>query len=196
MTLLVIRHGESEADILDVHEGRADFELTKRGLSQAKAMAEYVAKKYSVSKIYCSTLKRAHQTAEQLHIACGAPLLPDKMLMEFNNGLIAGLSRQEAAEKYPYVEVAPHDSMYEQESALEFRFRADFMLSKVISETANGQTVAIVTHGGMINHLYRSFLRLPLDSDVFFATGDAGVHEWRIAGGRRQVIFSNMIVQI
>ena len=23
--LLVIRHGESEADILDVHEGRADF---------------------------------------------------------------------------------------------------------------------------------------------------------------------------
>ena len=31
MLLLLIRHGESEADLLDVHEGRADFELTERG---------------------------------------------------------------------------------------------------------------------------------------------------------------------
>lgn len=161
MTLLIIRHGESEADILNVHEGRADFELTARGLKQAKAMAEYVAKNYNISKIYCSTLKRALQTAKQLQKACGAPLLPDKMLMEFNNGLIAGLSRQEAAEKYPYIEVAPHEAVYEQESALEFRFRADFMLSKIISETDDDKTAAVVTHGGMINQLYQSFLRLP-----------------------------------
>ena len=37
MKLLIIRHGESEGDILDVHEGRADFELTERGHSQADA---------------------------------------------------------------------------------------------------------------------------------------------------------------
>ena len=36
MKLLVIRHGESEADLLDVHEGRADFSLTERGLRQAR----------------------------------------------------------------------------------------------------------------------------------------------------------------
>ena len=30
MLLIIIRHGESEADILRVHEGRADFELTER----------------------------------------------------------------------------------------------------------------------------------------------------------------------
>ena len=41
MILLVIRHGESEADILDVHEGRADFELTQKGHRQAAAMAKY-----------------------------------------------------------------------------------------------------------------------------------------------------------
>lgn len=40
MILLVIRHGESEADLLDVHEGRADFELTERGHEQAIAMAK------------------------------------------------------------------------------------------------------------------------------------------------------------
>ncbi len=31
MKLLLIRHGESETDLLDVHEGRADFALTERG---------------------------------------------------------------------------------------------------------------------------------------------------------------------
>jgi 2,3-bisphosphoglycerate-dependent phosphoglycerate mutase len=30
MRLLIIRHGESQADLLNVHEGRADFELTDR----------------------------------------------------------------------------------------------------------------------------------------------------------------------
>lgn len=69
------------------------------------------------------------------------------------------------------------------------------MLSKIISETEDDKTVAIVTHGGMINQLYRSFLRLPYDSGVFFATDDAGVHEWRISGVKRQIIFSNMIVK-
>ena len=194
MTLLIIRHGESEADILNVHEGRADFELTPLGHRQAEAMAAYVVENYGVSRIYSSTLRRARQTAEHLHAACGATVIEDEMLMEFNNGLIAGLARDEAARKYPFVEVPPHSAVYGQESKLEFRFRADFVLSKIISETAEDGTAAIVTHGGMINQLYGSFLRLPFDSGVFFSTGDAGIHEWRIDGGKRRIVFSNMTV--
>ena len=36
MQILLIRHGESEADILNVHEGRADFELTEKGREQVQ----------------------------------------------------------------------------------------------------------------------------------------------------------------
>ena len=111
MTLLVIRHGESEADLLDVHEGRADFELTERGHNQAEAMARFVSENYSVSKIYCSTLKRAYQTAKHLSDATGAALTPDERLMEFNNGLIAGLERSVAREKYPYTPMPIHDAV-------------------------------------------------------------------------------------
>ena len=46
MELLLIRHGQSEADLLGVHEGRADFSLTKTGIIQAEKMAKYVAKHY------------------------------------------------------------------------------------------------------------------------------------------------------
>ncbi|MDP4164007.1 MAG: phosphoglycerate mutase family protein, partial [Bacillota bacterium] len=38
MELLLIRHGQSEADLLGVHEGKADFPLTELGQQQAKKM--------------------------------------------------------------------------------------------------------------------------------------------------------------
>lgn len=192
MRILVIRHGESEADLLDVHEGRADFELTERGHRQAEAMADYVKDNYTVSAIYCSPLKRAYQTADHLSAKTGIKPTSDDMLMEFNNGLIAGLERAVARERYPQIENLPlHASVYEQESALEFRFRADFMLSKIISETAQDATVAIVTHGGMVNQLYRSFLRLPVDCDLFFSTGDTGIHEWYVSKEQRRIVKAN-----
>lgn len=66
MILLIIRHGESEADILNVHESRADFALTDRGHKQALAMTSYIKEHYIISKLYASTLKRARQTAQYL----------------------------------------------------------------------------------------------------------------------------------
>lgn len=46
MELLIIRHGQSEADLLGVHEGRADFPLTELGQLQAKRMAKFVAAQF------------------------------------------------------------------------------------------------------------------------------------------------------
>lgn len=191
MRLLIIRHGESEADILDVHEGRADFELTERGHRQAEAMSEYVSQTYQIAKIYHSTLKRAAQTAGHLAVKTQSPLIPDEHLMEFNNGLIAGLKHSVVKEKYPLVNVPVHSSVYEQESMLEFRYRAEYMLSKLISENDDKSTIAVVTHGGMINQLYRAYFRLPLDSEFAFKTGDTGIHEWIIDGNSRILAKAN-----
>ena len=44
MQILLIRHGESEADILHVHEGRADFELTDKGRQQVQRLVQKVKK--------------------------------------------------------------------------------------------------------------------------------------------------------
>ena len=126
MKLLVIRHGESEADLLDVHEGRADFALTERGHRQAEAMANYVAENFDISQIYASTLTRAKQTAQHLSDKIGKPITFDENLMEFNKGLLAGLPRALVREKYPVVTNLPIDkAVYGQESQVEFRQRAE-----------------------------------------------------------------------
>ena len=193
MRLLVIRHGESEADILNVHEGRADFELTQRGHRQAEAMAEYVSKNYQLAKIYSSTLKRAAQTATHLSAKTGAEIIFDKDLMEFNNGLLAGLSHEEADRLYPEVKDLPVDqSVYGQESKVDFRKRAIRALDKVLSESGSDSTVAIVTHGGMINQLYGALFHTPVGGNSFFRTADTGMHIWEISDRESYVVKANL----
>ena len=192
MKLLVIRHGESEADLLDVHEGRADFALTERGHRQAEAMANYVAENYKISKIYASTLTRAKQTAGHLSAKTGISIVFDENLMEFNNGLLAGLPRAVVREKYPEVPDLPIDkAVYGQESQVEFRQRAEKALSRVISESQADETIAIVSHGGMINQLYRSLFEMPVDCKFFFNTADTGIHIWSVSNTERRVVKAN-----
>lgn len=194
MRLLIIRHGESEADILKVCEGRADFPLTETGHKQAEELSEYIAENYKVDKIYHSTLKRAVQTAEHIAEKTGAVLIPEPLLLEFNNGLRAGLPFEEAYEKYPVVDTPMHESVYEQESMLEFRSRAEKVLSALLHDNDEQSTVAVVTHGGMIGQLYKAFFRLPVDSEYSFASGDTALHEWEITDGKRRLIKSNLLV--
>lgn len=192
MKLLVIRHGESEADLLDVHEGRADFALTERGHKQAEAMADYIYKNYTVSKIYASTLTRAKQTAEHLSAKTGISIVFDENFMEFNNGLLAGLPRAVVREKYPEVPNLPIDkAVYGQESQVEFRQRAENALARVISESQTDETIAIVSHGGMINQLYRSLFDMPIDCKFFFNTADTGIHVWNLTDTEKRVVKAN-----
>ena len=196
MTLLVIRHGESEADILNVHEGRADFELTERGHKQAEAMAEYVAKNFQLDKIYASTLKRAGQTAQHLSERTGAGIIPDENLMEFNNGLLAGLSYEEADRLYPEIKDLPVDqAVYGQESKVDFRSRAVKALNRIFTENDRDDresVIAIVTHGGMINQLYGALFHTPIGENSFFCTSDTGIHIWEITARGNYVIKANV----
>ena len=192
MKLLLIRHGESEADLLDVHEGRADFPLTERGRRQAQAMASAVAKRETITKIYASTLTRAKETATFLSSAADIPVIFDEDLMEFNNGLLAGLSRKEAEEKYPMIPDLPvNQAVYGMESMLAFRQRAERALNRIVTENNSDDTVAVVSHGGMINQLYHALLGLPVESDFFFCTGDTGVHAWLLKDSGKFIVCAN-----
>ena len=187
--LLLIRHGESQADILHVHEGRADFSLTERGHSQAQAMGKWVAEHYCLDLIFASTLKRAAQTAQYLSEAAGVEVNADEDLMEFNNGLLVGLPFEEAAARYPRVENLPPDqSVYGQ---YEFRARADRALARCLAQIPDGATAAIVSHGGMINQLFASLIGLPPAASPRFLTGDTGIHLWVLAQDGPRLIFSN-----
>lgn len=194
MQLVVIRHGQSEADILKCHEGRADFPLTRLGLKQAELLAGWLsANKETPELIISSTLKRAAQTAEILGNRLRIDVKYDEDLMEYDNGLLQGLTYEDAAIRYP---VQPefkkaYISYYGQETLIEFRARAETALSRIVHENEPDKKVAIVSHGGMINMLFRSFMKLPVNNDFSIFTGDTSVHKWEIKGEKRNIIFLN-----
>ncbi len=190
--LLLIRHGESEADLLKVHEGRADFPLTERGQQQAAAMGKWIAAHYAVDRIFASTLQRAAQSAQYLSQATLAPVVEDEDLMEFNNGLLAGLPFEEAAVRYPRIENLPPDqSVYGQETQYEFRARAERALARCLSQIPDGATAAIVSHGGMINQLFAALIGLPPAAAPRFLTGDTGIHLWILSQEGSRLMFAN-----
>lgn len=193
MELLIIRHGQSEADLLCVHEGRADFPLTKLGEQQARDMAAYVAEHLPPDIILASPLLRAKSTAETLQESVGCDLLLEDDLMEFNNGVLAGLSREEALIKYPLPpDGRPiHVPIEKGESELELRFRAEVIFNKIILDYQSYNRVAIISHGGLISQFIKAFLQQPNTSEYIFATGDTGMHLLEIKENARVIRFIN-----
>jgi 2,3-bisphosphoglycerate-dependent phosphoglycerate mutase len=176
-------------------EGRADFNLTDLGIKQAKLMADWVAQNYKIDKIFSSPLKRASQTAIILSEQTGIAVVYDDDLMEWQNGIIAGMPREEARAKYPRPEPKyPHTAVYGQESDIQFRMRAETILSKIINENPMDSTIVVVSHGGLIGQLFQSFLKLPVSSSNIYlgGIGDTGIHEWRTDGNKRGIIHVNL----
>ena len=62
---------------------------------------------------------------------------------------------------------------------------------RLYAECGGEETVAAVTHGGMINQLFGSLLSLPLSHGVWFTTYDTGIHELELKDGKVRIIRSN-----
>jgi 2,3-bisphosphoglycerate-dependent phosphoglycerate mutase len=151
--LTLLRHGRSLADDEQVHEGRYDSPLTDVGRRQAWQLATYwQAHPPGFDAVLSSSLQRAEETAR---IVCGpmqlTPQVSD-LWREFDNGPLAGMSREAAAERYP-VPAFRHDfSSFTSdggESQAQFRARALTALHRLWSIPASN--LLVVSHGGMLN---------------------------------------------
>ena len=196
MEILVVRHGQSIADIEDRLEGRADFELTELGCKQVNCLSKWIKVNYKIDVILSSPLKRAAKTARFISEETGSSIIFDDSLMEWDNGLLAGLLRLEANVKFPPPADGrrPHDEFAQAESYINFRARAEMFWSRIVHkyEKEEGKSrICIVSHGGMINMLFRSFMMLPVNTDSWITTVDTGVHLWKVSGNERRILFLN-----
>ena len=85
-TLLLIRHGESEANADNVFVGHTDVDLSPLGALQAQKTAEFIKENYKVDKVYASDLKRAFRTGKIVADAFGLDVITDTGLREIYAG--------------------------------------------------------------------------------------------------------------
>ena len=99
--VILVRHGESEANFSRIYTGQSDIPLTERGHTQAKAAAKYIKERENISKVYASPLKRAFDTGKHIAAASNVDIVPHKGLMEIFAGEWEGKRFDELEVMYP-----------------------------------------------------------------------------------------------
>lgn len=164
MTKLIwlIRHGESSGNEAGRIAGAADVPLTNLGRRQAARVAERLAQE-SLTEIVSSHLTRASTTAEIIAAVTGLPLRRDARLAEYDFGPLRGLTREEIRLRYPHVgEGWDANEFWEplpgEEGDTAFKARVEAAMDDIVEHMPEHSAVAIVTHGGVLNTCFRSFL--------------------------------------
>lgn len=153
-TLIIVRHGQSMANLEDLFAGYTDTPLSPLGEKQAGMTAEYILKNYKIDKIYASDLKRAYTTAKPVADALKLPINKNSDLREINGGLWEKVPFKNLALEYPeeyktWCDDIGNSVCPEGESVKEVEERVRRVAEKIVSEN-NGKTVLIATHATVV----------------------------------------------
>ena len=87
--VILVRHGETEANLLQIWHGSLDAPLTERGKLQVEATAQRFAdcvERYPIQRVYVSPLPRAQSTAAAIGAAINLKPVIEEGLREFSIG--------------------------------------------------------------------------------------------------------------
>ena len=198
--LFAVRHGETDWNRIRRLQGHTDTALNDTGVEPAARLAAALARESSAA-IHSSDLKRALATAEPVATALGLAVRQSPLLRERNYGLLEGKTFAEIVEHFPEeaerlkLRDASH-RMPSGESQQEFFERVvgavraiaveeerDAMRNRVDARTGP-RTVLVVTHGGVLDMLYRAANDLPLDGARACPIPNALINRLAVDGGR------------
>ncbi len=94
MNLYVVRHGETDWNKIQRLQGNKDISLNKNGIEQVKNIREEI-KNYKIDLIFCSTLKRAKQTADIINEYLNCEIIYTDALKERYYGNFEGTTKNE-----------------------------------------------------------------------------------------------------
>lgn len=185
--LLLIRHGETDWNRRQCFQGQLDVPLNATGHDQAARLAARLAAD-KPDAFYCSDLLRARETAAPLASAWGLPpaLMPGFREQAFGifEGLdLAAIQARHAALWQQWVEQRADFALPGGgESMAAFSLRVRGALADIVKHHA-GQRVTIVTHGGVLDALWRSAHGLPLHGGRACEIPNAGINRLRWTDG-------------
>lgn len=184
---ILIRHGETVWNREHRMQGQQDSPLTAVGVRQARQLGRrFRDEKFGA--LYSSDLGRAHQTAKSVADATGRSIVVDARLRERHFGVFEGLTGGEIERNYPqeFLRFKSRDPAYAVpggESALQFRERCITCLNE-LAERHVGERVVVVTHGLVLDILYRAANALALEQPRPVPLLNASLNIFRY-GGRR-----------
>lgn len=152
MTLLFVRHGESEGNLRRIMQGWLDLPLSDLGRRQAEVVAQRLANA-GATRLYASPLLRAWQTGERVAAATGLPLEAHEGFREYGYGEAQGLTWNEAVARFG---IGTDDwgtgKVPGEEGAGVFHARVSAAFDE-LAERHRDDVAIVVAHGGTIARL-------------------------------------------
>jgi probable phosphoglycerate mutase len=173
---ILLRHGETEWNAVGREMGQLDSPLTTRGLDQAQRLAARLVM-FRFDALYSSDLGRAVQTAEAIAHRCSCEIRFDMRLRERHMGIFQGLTPDESETRFPEERKAygAKDANYvipSGESAVQRLQRTVACLDELAGRHP-GQTVVVVTHGGILMGFFEYVLGLSHGAGVRYRRPNA-----------------------
>jgi probable phosphoglycerate mutase len=177
--ILAIRHGQTAWNADSRIQGHTDIGLDALGEWQAQRLADALAGE-QLDALYSSDLARARQTAAPLAARSGVALQQDAGLRERGFGDFEGLSFAQIEQRWPEQAAAwrrrdPEFGARGGEVLRDFRERVVAAVAR-LARAHRGQHIALVTHGGVLDLLYREATRVPLDAPRTWQLANAGIN--------------------
>jgi probable phosphoglycerate mutase len=186
--ICIVRHGETSWNAEKRIQGQTDIGLDPAGLAQAEAAANWLAGT-PVAALYSSDLQRAQQTAASIAVVLGLPAILLPAMRERRYGLFEGLTYAEARKQHPaqyhaFEMRVPDFALPEGgESLHQLYERVTGGLCEIVARHP-GQTVVLVTHGGVLDIVNRFVRGNPLDLPRDFLIPNAGISWVTYSEGR------------
>ena len=188
--LIVIRHGETLWNAIGKQQGQLDTDLSELGVGQARAIAEAMVSR-DVDVLYSSDLGRALQTATIIAGRLGLPVCTDARLRERHLGIMQGMTMAEFEQRHPaeYTEFRRGDLDWQLPGGESVRQRDERVVACAdeLAKRHAGQTVAIVTHAGVIDDLFRHAVGVSLGTPRHFSLYNAGIGTFSVRDGNWQL---------
>ena len=184
---IFIRHGETDWNRQQRFQGQTDVPLNEAGHLQAARLAERLAAERA-DVLVCSDLLRARQTAEPLADAWAMEAAADAGLREQSFGVLDGLDVPTIKQRHPdlwalWLEQRADFQLPGGESLQQFHRRV-LAATGALAERHAGARIAVVTHGGVLDMLWRTAKALPLDGLRACEIPNAGINRLAWRGSR------------
>ena len=187
-----VRHGETDWNIELRMQGHIDLALNAKGEAQAQAAGRCFIG-VQVAALYSSDLLRARQTAQPISLALGLSVLLCPALRERNFGRCEGLTFEQIVEQFPddARAIRRRDPDYAASGGESRRQHQARILEciAVLEREHRGQSIVIVTHGSVLDVVYRRVHDLPPEAPRDYPIPNAGIN-WVSVDGERWLIES------
>ena len=164
MRLTFVRHGESTGNAEKRLQGRAEFELSKVGRAQARALRDrFKDEDFQPTHVYSSPQKRAAETAQIVSASWHLAISYWDDLKEQDIGVFSGLTWPEISSRYPDVaeefdESRNWDLVEGAETLAQRRSRGGRVVEGLLDRHENDDRVLVFTHGGILQFMIANLL--------------------------------------